>query len=130
MAGPFSFLSGLFARAGGYEALAQRFPAAGEPAGALRAQTVMLANTVAYKRCVTLAASPQGLYLRPRPPLGSPLAAALIPWAQVTRVERATLYWQSAVRLVIGEPAVGEVTVLAEVYEALRRQATPPAAAG
>lgn len=124
MGGPFGFLSRLFAQGGGYARLVERFPApGGPPAAALHGETVMLANTVAYKRCVTLGATAEGLYLCPSPPLAKKHPAALIPWGEVRRVERTSLYWRSALRLVIGDPPIGEVTMLIQVYETLRRHA-------
>ena len=123
MGGPFGFFSRLFARGGGYARLVERFPASGgPPVGALHGETVMLANTVAYKRCVTLGATAEGLYLRPSPPLAKKHPAAFIPWGEVRRVERASLYWRSALRLVVGDPPVGELTMLSQTYDALRRQ--------
>ena len=123
MGGPFGFLSRLFAQGGRYARLVERFPASDRPpVGSLHGETVMLANTVAYKRCVTLGATTEGLYLCPSPPLMKKHPAVFIPWGEVKRVERASLYWRSALRLVIGDPPVGEVTMFSHAYDALRRQ--------
>jgi len=131
MGGPFGFLSRLFAEGGGYARLAERFPASGAPpVGTLHGETVMLANTVAYKRCVTLGATAEGFYLRPAPPLAKKHPAAFIPWGEVKRVERASLYWRSALRLVVGDPPIGEVTMFSHTYDALRRQAERISQAG
>jgi hypothetical protein len=131
MGGPFGFLSRLFAQGGGYARLVERFPATGgPPVGALHGETVMFANTVAYKRCVILGATAEGFYLRPSPPLATKHPAAFIPWGEVKRVERTSLYWRSALRLVVGDPPIGEVTMFSPTYDALRRQAERTSQAG
>ena len=123
----FGFLSGRFARSGGYAALAERFATTGSPpAFVLHRQTVMLDRTVAYKFCVTLGASAAGLYVHPQPKGLGGHPAVLIPWDQVQRAERARLYWRPGVRLTIGEPRIGELTVFEPLYQQLTAaRATP-----
>jgi hypothetical protein len=116
----FGFLSGRFARSGGYAALAERFATTGlPPALVLHRQTVMLHRTVAYKFCVTLGASAAGLYVHPEPKgLGSH-PAVLIPWDHIARAERVRLYRRPGVRLTIGELEIGQLTVFEPPYEQL-----------
>jgi len=122
----FGFISGLFARGGGYAALAERFEtSAPPPEPARRNQTVMLDNTVAYRFCVSIAATPAGLYLRPEPKGLGKHPAVLVPWSEVTKVERTRLYWQPAVRLSIGAPKITELNVWATVFEAFRPYLPP-----
>jgi hypothetical protein len=116
----FGLISGLFARGGGYKALVERFGVEREPPpSALRRQTVMMDRTVAYKRCVTLASVPEGLYFRVDAWGFRAQPAALIPWAQVAAVERARLYRFPGVRLTIGSPCIASLTVYAGCYERL-----------
>ena len=43
----------------------------------------------------------------------------LIPWEQIGRAEKVRLYWRPAVRLTIGEPRIGEINLLADLWERL-----------
>jgi hypothetical protein len=122
----FGFLSGLFARRGGYAALAERFATTEPPPEpAFHGYSVMLDNTVAYKFCVTLAASAAGLYVHPQPRGLGDHPAVLIPWEQIGRVEKARLYWRPGVRLTIGEPRVASITLFADLWEQLAARAAP-----
>jgi hypothetical protein len=116
----FGFLSGLYARSGGYASLAERFATSEPPPGLIfHGQTIMLDRTVAYKFCVTLGASPAGLYVHPQPKgLGSH-PAVLIPWNEVERAERVRLYWRPGVRLTIGKPRIAELNLFEPLYEQL-----------
>ena len=116
----FGFLSGLYARSGGYAAPAERF-ATTEPPPALvfHGQTVMLDKTVAYKFCVTLGASSAGLFVHPQPKGLGRQPAVQIPWEQVARADRVRLYWRSGVRLTIGEPRVAALSLFEPLYEQL-----------
>jgi hypothetical protein len=116
----FGFLSGLFARGGGYAALAERFATTEPPPERVfHGQTVMLDRTGAYKFCVTLGASAAGLYVHPQPKgLGSH-PAVLVPWEQIVRVDRVRLYWRPGVRLTIGEPRIGQINLFEALYSQL-----------
>jgi hypothetical protein len=117
----FGPISGLFARGGGYKALVERYGVEREPPpGALRRQTVMTDRTVAYKRCVTLAALPEGLYFRVDAPGLRAQPATLIPWTEIVTVEPVRLYWFPGVRLTVGSPKIASLTVYAGCYERLR----------
>lgn len=129
-----SIFTRLFNRAGGYDDLAARFPGGAEPPGARwERQSVMFANTVAYKFCVTLVVADEGLWLQARPPAQGTQAAILVPWRDIARTERVTLYWRAGVRLVCGQPEAGRVTVYREIWDAAQarwqaaRAALPPA---
>ena len=121
MARKFGLISGLFARGGGYAALVERYETtAPAPGSVLRGQTVMMDNTVAYKYCVTFAASPAGLYMRPEPKGLAAHPAILIPWTEVKRVERTRLYWWPAAKLIISEPKLTELSVWMGLYDVFR----------
>ena len=120
----FGALGGLFARRGGYAALAERFVTTEPPPEpAFRGYSVMLDNTVAYKFCVTLGASPAGLYLHPEPRGLGEHPAVLIPWEQIARMEQTRLYWRHGVRLIVGEPRIAAVTLFADLWEQLAARA-------
>jgi hypothetical protein len=114
-----SIFTKLFNRAGGYDALAARFPGGPEPQGVRwERQSVMFANTVAYKFCVTVVVADEGLWLQARPPAQGLQPAIFVPWRDVARAERVTLYWRAGVRLVCGRPEAGRVTVYRQIWDA------------
>lgn len=114
-----SIFTRLFNRAGGYDDLAARFPGGPEPQGRRwERQSVMFANTVAYKFCVTVVVAGEGLWLQARPPAQGLQSAIMVPWRDVARAERVTLYWRAGVRLVCGQPEAGRVTVYRDIWDA------------
>ncbi len=119
--GLFGPISGLFARGGGYYALAERYATAAPPPGSeSHEQTAMLDRSVAYKRCVTFAASRIGLYMRPQPPGMKRHPAVLIPWSAIVAVKRTHLFWLPAWRLTVGHPRIVSITVGEHVFDTWR----------
>jgi len=113
-----SIFTKLFNRAGGYGDLAARFPGGSEPQGRRwERQSVMFANTVAYKFCVTVVVAEEGVWLQARPPAQGLQAAIMVPWRDVARAEPVTLYWRAGVRLICGQPETGRVTVYREIWD-------------
>lgn len=118
-------MKGFFVQASGYNRLAERYPAGGEPEGpAYTMQTVQI-GPVRYRRCVTVHVSDQGLYLQSRlfyaryPPI-------LIPWDEVVRVERSRIYlWSQARLLAIGEPEVGTIRVEMGLFKLIQPYLSP-----
>ncbi len=110
-----------FAKTGGYAALAERYPAPEAPPGpVIRGASVMFARTVAYRFHTELGASPAGLWVHPRPRGLGEHPALLIPWEEIRRIEPTRLYWERAVRLTMGDPPVGEVTIAKRIWDELR----------
>jgi hypothetical protein len=121
VARPFGFISGLFAKGGGYAALVERFETTAPPPGAVvGGQTVMMDRTVAYKYCVTFSATSAGLYMRVEAKVLKRHPAVLIPWSEVRGAEPVKLYWMPAMRLVIGEPRITQITVWTRLFESFR----------
>jgi hypothetical protein len=121
-------------RAGGYDALAARFPGGPEPEGVRwERQSVMFARTVAYKFCVTVVVADEGLWLQARPPAQGVQAAICVPWRDITSVQPVRLYWRAAMRVVCGDPPVGEFRLWRHIWQAAdarrraARSALPPA---
>ncbi len=109
-----------FGRVSGLKALAERFPAGGEPADPLRGRTVKI-GAVQYKRCATVALTGEALYLSAGVFGGGSRSAALIPWAQIRRSGEGRLYWRATHRFSIGEPPIATV----ELFEDLWRLVEP-----
>lgn len=105
----------VFGRVSGLNRLGQVYPAPGAPAGPVLAGQTVQIGTVRYRRCVTVNVSDAGLYLWARPIL-TRHQPILIPWSEVRQVQETMLYWQRAMRLSIGAPEVGSVTLLMGLF--------------
>lgn len=81
------------------------------PADILRAQSLMI-DQVLYRRCMSVCIGPAGLYIEKGFPLSLlGRSALLIGWSEVKELAEARLFWQRAIRLAIGEPRVGSITL-------------------
>lgn len=122
-----------FATGSGYAELARRFPASHVPDGRRYDWQSIRLGAVRWRRCATMIFSPEGLYLSfmpAMPVLGKPQfnhhPAVLIPWAEMKSATPATLYWQRAVAISLGEPTVAVLALyqpffsLIEPYTSLR----------
>jgi hypothetical protein len=70
-----------------------------------------------YKNCTTIGISAAGLYIGTKGIAGMfGITPVLIPWNAIRRVSEATLYWQKAARLSIGDPEITPVIVKLESY--------------
>lgn len=116
----------LGARAGGWGDLARLYATERPPPPlALARQTLMVGFTI-HRRCVSLAADEDGLYLK----LDFPLSllrrpALLIPWTAFARVEKGRLYWREAAVLSVGDPPVATITAPMELFERIRPRLPP-----
>jgi hypothetical protein len=113
-------MTGIFAKHSGLTGLAQRYPVTQPPTGAMLATQTVKVGSVRYRRCVAVSVGEGGLYLGVHPPL---LAKGdmLIPWEEIKEARKTMLYSRRAVRLSIGEPEFGSVTL----YEGLYEQVVP-----
>jgi len=105
----------LFAQMSELTRLARHYPATERPEGVERFKQTVKIGAVRYRSCVMVTVGPQGFYLWVRPPLGRSLAV-LIPWDEVREIQRTRLYGRRAMRLSIGNPVVGTVTVYEELF--------------
>ncbi len=114
----------LFTRASGWNRLRPKYGASAEPPGdRLTGQTIK-AGAVRWRFCVTVVLARQGLYLHPRPFLGSVLGGPrplLVPWGEFKRPRDGHLYlgWK-AVELSVGQPQVAALTFPLGLYEKMR----------
>jgi hypothetical protein len=103
---------------GGWSGLARRFPAHACPAGARTSGQTVQVGRVVYKNCVGVVLAAEGLYLDAGPLLRKfGRQPMLIPWSQFCGERPATLHWQAAVTLQIGEPEAGPLTVKQPLYQ-------------
>ena len=114
----------LFTRGSGWNRLLPKYGANAEPPGArLTGQTIKV-GAVRWRLCVTVVLADRGLYLHPRPALGSVLGGPrplLVPWADLRRPRDGHLYvgWR-AVELSVGDPELASLTVPLALYEQMR----------
>lgn len=107
-----------FAAGSGYNELARRFPATYVPVGQRYDGQSIRIGAVRWRRAATMLFAPEGLYLAllpAMPVLGNPAfnrhPAVLIPWSEIKAGTPATLYWQRAVALTIGQPTIAVITI-------------------
>jgi hypothetical protein len=114
-------LNNLRGRGGGWNRLAEHFPATRQPAGTVfRKQTIQV-GSVAYKNCATVVPAAEGLYLAVQIPFFSRLTALLIPWERIQGQREGSLYWKKTVILSIGSPEIGTVTLFRDLYEKIKK---------
>jgi hypothetical protein len=109
-------MTGVFAKHSGLTGLAQRYPVTQPPAGATLAKQTVKVGAVRYRRCVDVSVGAGGLYLGVHPPFLEQ-GDVLIPWEEIKGARKTRLYSRRAVRLSIGEPEFGSVTLYKALYE-------------
>jgi len=124
-----ALLSTLFARAGGWARLAERYGADQKPEGQkLTWQTLEVGGLVRYRWTVVVVISPRGLYLALSSPFIIKHPPMLIPWTEIKEARRAILFWRRAARLTIGDPPVSTIAMWMSLFEAIRPYLPPGAA--
>jgi len=118
-AGLYYLITRFFVSSSGLGRLMEAYPAPMTPAGPLlRRQTIRL-GPVRWRRCVNIAVAPEGLYLEVRQTFTN-FKPLLIPWEQIQPAGETLLYWQRAMRLAIGEPAITNLVIFPDLYQAMR----------
>lgn len=100
----------------GWGRLARSFAALEPPPGPRYTGQTVVVGAARLRSCATLCATPGGLYLSTfllRP-------ALLIPWREFRGTTPATVYSQPAVRMSIGVPEIGSLTLWPWQYERIR----------
>lgn len=106
----------ILGRRSGWEAMAGIYAYNGpEPSGVWPRRTLMV-GTVQYRNTVNFALLPEGMYLKTR----FNQQALLIPWRAFSGCQPTTLYWQKAYRLTVGNPVLGSITLLGQLFNASR----------
>lgn len=107
----------VFAALSGWNQLAQRFPAPALPqAWHWYGETVKV-GSVRYRRCMKVAALPDGLYLAASGLLRHP--PLRIPWTQMVSAAPSSFYGRPAVAVQVGAPVVATLEFPAELYQAI-----------
>lgn len=109
----------LFASRSGFGKLSQLYAVQRPPDGPARARQTLMVGAVQWKRCVTIATSPGGLYLKIDPVMVR-LPALLIPWSALRPLGKTLLYWQPAIRLSVGMPEVTTITVHRPLFDQMQ----------
>ena len=109
-----AFITGIFfldARMTGWRALAQRFPAAGEPLSIYKRQNggLGLIGLVQMRNLLRAAATDQGLYLAFPKMLSAGHAPLLIPWPQLRITDDKTVFGIRILTLQAGEPKIARI---------------------
>lgn len=106
----------LIAGGSGWQRLATRYemrqPLSDQPVSTGK---TMVVGVVRFRNSMTVGVWPQGLYLASvmsRP-------ALLIPWSDFSSVSKTRYYMQDALRITIGNPPQGEITVFMDLYTAM-----------
>lgn len=109
----------LFGRTSGLDRLATLYPAAHPPEGQVHRNQRIAVGSVYYKDTADICIGEQGLYLWVRPFLAR-YRPALIPWQAFTGARPTYLYWQSAVRLSVGDPAITSIVFTQGLYQRMK----------
>jgi hypothetical protein len=122
-----AFITGIFfldARMTGWRALAQRFPAAGEPPSIYKRQNggVGLIGLVQMRNLLRAAATDQGLYLAFPKMLSAGHAPLLIPWSQLRINDDKTIFGIRILTLQAGEPKIARVTLRGGIAESVAKR--------
>lgn len=136
--GIFAFVIGLLrvidARSGGWRVLAQHYATREMAPPEARHRQTVIAGAVRYKRSVTIGGTKRGLYLGMGPNLpGLRYPPLLVPWKEIQLIVPEPSRWRlgpgvAGLRLTIGKPAIGVMSVPADAIAGLKSFFTPEAA--
>ena len=106
----------LLSALGGTARLAARYGAAAEPPGTRYSGQTIAIGAVRHRHSGTLVIGPAGLYVT------GAIASkpVLIPWTEVSAVRDAKIFQRRAMKLFIGNPQVGTITVYPDLFEPMR----------
>jgi hypothetical protein len=114
----------------GWEEVVARYGTGIIPQGTIRSgMTVQIGEGMfapIYKNCTTIGVSDAGLYIGYNGIAGLfGIKPAIIPWNQIRRVDPATLYWQRAARLSIGDPEITPLVLPWDSYRIIADHLSP-----
>jgi len=119
-------MKGFFYRMSGWNKLLERFPADKEPDSNRFSGKTIAVGAVRYRRCATVSASQQGLYLTAKVPLTSGNSPILIPWREVKKIQKSwEPYIGECIMLSIGEPEIGIIKLPMDVFNSTRPYLDP-----
>ena len=79
-----------------------------------------------YKNWTTIGVSDAGLYIGAKGIAGLfGIKPVIIPWNEIRRVDPATLYWQKAARLSIGDPEITPLVLTSDSYWIIAKYLSP-----
>jgi hypothetical protein len=112
----------VFVKLSGWDRLSARFRVSRPPEDwDWRKQTVKV-GSVRYRRTVNLAVRPEGLYLADSGLLWHP--PLCVPWVEMTKARRSSVYGRPAVSVSIGTPVIGTLEFYAQLYQEIQARAS------
>jgi hypothetical protein len=114
----------------GWDDLVARYGTDETPKGAIKSGVTVQTGeglfAPIYKNCTTIGATDSGLYIGAKGIAGLfGLKPVTIPWNAIRRVDPATLYWQKAARLSIGDPEITPLILPLDVYRMIAGNLDP-----
>lgn len=106
----------LLRRGSGWVTMAGLYAYSGPAPSTIWPRQTLMVGKVQYRNTVNFALIPEGMYLQTR---FNP-QALLIPWRVFSSCQQATLYWQKAYTLTVGNPVLGSITLLGPLFNASR----------
>jgi hypothetical protein len=102
---------------GGWRRLAERFPARGQPSGRRFFMQRGKVGRVAYKGCLTIHSSPEGLHLSVWLPFRPGHPPLFIPWNEICNATTRRFLWAESVEFDVGSPRVATIRLSGEIFE-------------
>jgi hypothetical protein len=112
--------SKLFHQASGLSKLEQVYITEPLPAKACIPRQTLQIGRVRYRHCVGVNASDKGLYLVVQVPFNR-AQSLLIPWNDLRQSGTTQVYWETAIRFMVGRPLVAEIALPMSMYRLMER---------
>lgn len=111
------FVFWILSHVGGWQKLATRYRTRETPAGKTFSGLQAMVGFVSYRGALECTTNDEGFFLRPSVlfRFGHPLL--FIPWSDCEFVRRSDLLWIKWVKLRVGEPKAGTLTLPLQVFE-------------
>ncbi len=110
-------ISALLLRLSGWKRLAERYPLPHPPPPWTWCGQTLRVGAVRYRRCVSLARTPGGIWISDLKLFRHP--ALCLPWPELHSPASCTVYGRPFVRLTVGRPAAATIDLPADLYRVL-----------
>lgn len=104
-------------RVGGWHRLAMRYHTSEIPEGAAFPGIQAMVGLVSYRGAIDCTITDEGFYLRPMVLFRFGHPALFIPWSECEYVRRADLLWIKWVKIQVGNPSAGTLTLPLQIFE-------------
>ncbi len=113
-------LSKLFSKASGLAKLAEYYKIDPLPAKVCIPNQTLRIGQVRYRRCVRVNSSEIGFYFLVKLPF-SKAQPIMIPWKDFRQSGTTKVYWETAIKFVVGKPFIAEIAVPMPLYRMMVR---------